>query len=182
VSTLDEEALLRQHAGLIHTLAAKYLPVAGGLEAGDLAQEARLGVLKAARMFDPTRGVTFSTVAWNEARYAILKAIRWQQRHCPEAVSLDQPLACDGATLADTIPDDRPGPEQQALQAVAAQLLRQALPTLPPHSRRAVELRYGLGTGEPMTLQQVAIALGCSYWTAAQRVERGLALLRRRLT
>jgi len=57
----DPEALVLEHHGLARHLAQRY--VRGGEEREDLEQVACLGLVKAARRFDPQRGVAFTTFA-----------------------------------------------------------------------------------------------------------------------
>jgi len=56
-----EEDLVLQHVGLAYSLAGRYM--ARGEDLDDLRQVATLGLVKAARRYDPNRGVKFATYA-----------------------------------------------------------------------------------------------------------------------
>ena len=51
-------------------------------------------------------------------------------------------------------------PEALMIQSDAMETLRSALEKIPARRRRALELRYGLDGGEPMTLEETAKAMG----------------------
>jgi RNA polymerase primary sigma factor len=82
-------------------------------------------------------------------------------RAAPRAVaSLDQPLSGESeALLAAVIPAELAAPDQEVQTALREQALRHALGDavthLPPRERTVIELRYGLGGGEPQTLAEI---------------------------
>src|SRR5206468_1223226 len=57
----DEDDLVLAHVGLAYSLAARYM--ARGEDLDDLRQVATLGLVKAARRYDPARGAKFATYA-----------------------------------------------------------------------------------------------------------------------
>ena len=72
--------------------------------------------------------------------------------------SLCEPVGADGdSTLADLIPDDaQPDPAVQAEAAHRLTLVAEALGALDERPRRVIELRYGVNSGDPWTLDEVA--------------------------
>lgn len=79
-------------------------------------------------------------------------------------LSLDSPLAIDGdghetlgSMLESTIFQD---PDDEAESALLGESLTEALSELSDRERRILRLRYGLETGEPMTLDQVGQEFG----------------------
>ncbi|MBO0885822.1 MAG: sigma-70 family RNA polymerase sigma factor [Acidimicrobiales bacterium] len=58
---LDRDQLVESHLGLAHALARRYAD--RGESTADLVQVASVGLVKAARRFDPERGILFSTYA-----------------------------------------------------------------------------------------------------------------------
>lgn len=79
-------------------------------------------------------------------------------------LSLDSPLAIDGdgdetlgSMLESTIFQD---PDDEAESALLGESLTEALSELSDRERRILRLRYGLETGEPMTLDQVGREFG----------------------
>jgi len=94
--------------------------------------------------------------------------------------SLDTPVGDDGAALQDLLEDQQAArPDEQALEAVGRQVLEQALAALPERPRRVLVLRFGLDSGTPRTLEEVAAVLGVSRERARQLEVRALATLRR---
>jgi RNA polymerase primary sigma factor len=102
--------------------------------------------------------------------------------------SLDEPLNAgrgerDGRTLtsilsvdADTEAGELPmGLEEQSRR----ELLLRALETLSPRDRRVLVLYYGLESGEPMTLDQIAKIFGITRERVRQLRDRALAAIRR---
>ena len=94
--------------------------------------------------------------------------------------SLDTPIGDDGAALQDLLEDDSGvGPDELAVEAVAHQALEQALAALPERARQVLILRYGLDSGTPRTLEEVAAVIGVSRERARQVERSALAALRR---
>ena len=57
----------------------------------DLIQEGMIGLLKAVKQFDESRGTEFSTYAFTVIRNEMRQYIRLM-KHYPEPVSLDEPI------------------------------------------------------------------------------------------
>jgi RNA polymerase primary sigma factor len=102
-------------------------------------------------------------------------------RDAAQAVtSLDTPIGDDGAPLQDLLEDEGAvGPDELALEAVGREALEQALNALPERARRVLVLRYGLDTGTPRTLEEVAAVMGVSRERVRQVELGALAALRR---
>jgi RNA polymerase primary sigma factor len=95
--------------------------------------------------------------------------------------SLDTPIGDDdGAVLQDLLADEQAvGPDELAVEAVGREALEQVLRALPERQRQVLTLRFGLDTGTPRTLEEVAAVIGVSRERARQ-IERGaLTALRR---
>lgn len=60
--TPESQALATQHLGLVRPFARKYC-IRTGLEYDDLEAAGYVGLVKASRVFDPSRGLKFSTIA-----------------------------------------------------------------------------------------------------------------------
>jgi RNA polymerase primary sigma factor len=104
-----------------------------------------------------------------------------------EAVRLrPQPVSISTATgergeheLGDIVPDAEPEPAEQVAAALGAGRLRDAVGLLPPQARRVIELRYGLGEGDPISVEAAARALGLNR-SRVRRIEaEAMAILRR---
>ena len=73
-------------------------------------------------------------------------------------ISLEQPVG-DGeqAELGEFLADERaPSPYEQAAQILTNEALREALEHLSYRERRVLELRFGLGGGSPLTLEELS--------------------------
>ncbi len=69
------ERLLAEHRELVRKLARLHLRSAPGMGVDELISEGELGLLRAARKFDPAKGVKFATYASYWIKQGILKAI-----------------------------------------------------------------------------------------------------------
>jgi RNA polymerase primary sigma factor len=86
--------------------------------------------------------------------------------------SLDRPVGADGdATLGDLVaaPDADPAAELDV--SLDGGALEHALASLAPQERRLLELRFGLGGGEPASIERVAEELAISR-DRVRRLER----------
>ena len=95
--------------------------------------------------------------------------------------SLDTPIGDDGGVaLQDLLADQQAArPDELALEAVGRQALAAALAALPERQRQVLTLRFGLDTGTPQTLEEVAAVIGVSRERARQIERSALAALRR---
>ena len=76
---LDEQRIVEQHAGLVRALVGRtlrlYSRLPGSFEREDLECYGRIGLLHAARTYDDTRGVAFSTYAYKCIQNQIVGAL-----------------------------------------------------------------------------------------------------------
>jgi RNA polymerase sigma factor (sigma-70 family) len=138
----------------------------------DALQDARIVMLRCAELWDPARGVAFSTYAVASIHKTLLCRYADRRRRGPaRLVSLD---ALEGP------PADRrePGPARRAERAELARHVRSAVAALPAPVAAAVEARYL----ERTPLRHLARAAGVSAQTISMRLCRGLHLLRAALT
>jgi RNA polymerase primary sigma factor len=110
--------------------------------------------------------------------------VRWA-RAAPRAVaSLDQPLFSEEATaLAAHIPAETPEPDEEVHVSLREEELRRALgravARLPERERKVVELRYGIGGGEPASLAEIGRRLHLTRERVRQIERETLTLLAR---
>lgn len=78
-------------------------------------------------------------------------------------------------------PNGRP-PEEQMFAAMELQRLRQLLDMLEPREARIVKLRYGIGSGEPMTLKAIGKKFGLTRERVRQMEQRALEKLYRTMS
>lgn len=147
----------------------------------DLLSAGYLGLCKAAQRFDPARGVPFGAFArptvWGEMQHE-LRARRYGPRGGPliDVLSLDVPVPMDGEDMrwAETLPDERRGPEELVLGGMEQEQAVMLLRRLPLEEQVAVRA----WVMEEQTIPQIAERLGYSQRTARLRRDAGLARLR----
>lgn len=159
----------RQHVGLV-------LKCAGGgcrREKAERISDGYLGLVSAARRYDPTLGHAFSTYAIPRIRGAILDGIRarrgWRRLNGGQRVA-------EAVALGDWIA----GPEETDRAAILtseANRLRFALLTLPTHERQMISLLFY----EDRPAVEVAEMTGVSQGRISQIKRSALERLRRRL-
>ena len=77
------------------------------------------------------------------------------------SASLDAPVGdTEDAVLGDFVAGEEPLPEEAVEQQLRSEALRHALAALPERERSVLELRYGIGGGEPKTLEEIGRRLG----------------------
>jgi RNA polymerase sporulation-specific sigma factor len=136
--------LLELYEPLVRGVARSlYLP---GGERDDLAQCARLGVVDAARSWDPSRRVPFRAFAWlcavREARMAVNSARSGKHQVLNDARPLDD-TGRDGLPLAETVEATGLPDEDPVAKALAREWLREILEraqTLTSLERRCLTL------------------------------------------
>lgn len=164
-----------------------------GLSTEDLIQDGCVGLLEAARRFDPLRGTTFLTYACWWVRQAQLHALQERAVHLssreaeqlrragatPPCCSLDTPLP-SGDPLWVLL--EAPGEQEPALHRhLAWSLIHQGLGLLHGRAREVLIRRHGLTGQRPETLAAVAASWGCSRERVRQIQIQAESRLRRLL-
>ena len=189
----ERSRLVTENLGLVEYVAGmlkKRLPM---VEYDELVADGNLGLVKAARAFDPTRGVRFQTYAFQTIRGHIIDGLRRRdylsrsQRDAakedrwtpPKLHHLDDVVARreDGSPL--TVGDlaarrNERGPEYPVEQK--AQVLR-LLTGLRPHDRVLVELYYV----ENLRLREIGQIFGLGMAATSLRLKKIMAFLRERM-
>ena len=107
-----------------------------------------------------------------------LRAIR-TAASTPE--SLDKPLTNDtGLTRADTVADEQAGDPLELSEDASdlAQSIGAALQHLPERERDVITLRYGVGTSQPCTLDEIGKRMGVTRERARQIESQAIRRLR----
>ncbi len=72
-------------------------------------------------------------------------------------VSLETPIGSDGdAELGSVLPSEGPSPLEEVAVELEEASIRKALLRLDSNARKVIELRFGIGGAEPLTLREVA--------------------------
>ena len=133
--------------------------------AEDAAQEAFLAAWRGLPRF---RGDSrFSTWLYRLTTNAAIDWLRREKRH----------RGMDDVTELE-LPDDGPGPQDQAEQAEAQQAVRRALGQLSEEHRQVLLLRYM----QELDYGEIAVALGISEGTVKSRINRAKARLKELLS
>jgi len=139
--------------------------------AEDLAQETFLRLLKTRSRYRPE--ASFRTYLYTVARNLFIDRYR-SLRAAPRALSADQPLAEEGATLGDQIPSREPDPLQQVQDREAAQWARRAMEGLPAAQREV----FVLAEGQGLKYREIATILSIPVGTVKSRMHAAVIRLR----
>ena len=166
----------------------------------DLIHEGNLGLIEAARRFDPSRNVKFITYAVWWIREALMHVLADQTRafsfppklfavlhNGSEDVSLSEPIASarpggdEGSSrrIGDLLPQDQTPIEDEMIHQSDLDDLANALLELDRKEREVVRLRYGLEDDEEHTLQEIGERLHLSRERVRQIETRAKEKLRR---
>jgi len=168
----DEKALNRlttANLKYVVTLAHQY--TGRGLDLSDLVAEGNIGLLKAARRFDATKGVRFVAFAASYVREAIEEALQKQRglyrvprnEHTPAEmrrsvpVSIDKPLGGkDNVNLLSVLVNkNAPEADAQVKRQVLLNDIKQAMQGLDDRERYVINAFYGLD-GVNMSMAEIA--------------------------
>lgn len=177
-----EDDLIRLNLRLAHSVARKFIRRAhNALEYEDLVSEALIGMLKAARSFDPTAGFAFSTLAVvvmeRHCQRAIMAADVVKRPVCAQVAGVEPlvVLSLDyaGEDGEDRLADLLPASDDTEAEAIGGAWTAAAIRSLPARERMAV----GLSVIEEWPLRDVGRVLGLSGEGARRLVKRALGRL-----
>jgi RNA polymerase sporulation-specific sigma factor len=137
---------------------------ARALSPEDFFQTAALGLCKAVRAFDASRGLSPMTLAWRAASNEVLYFLRSLHLEQPAPVSLDAPPADwpeSDMALGDAMPSAEDVAAGVALSIDLDHALRETLAGFTP-GRRKVASRWLAGTAAGLTQREVSRELGVS--------------------
>ena len=199
----DEDAVTRlveANLRFVVSFAKKYRGL--GVSFLDLIHEGNLGLIEAARRFDPTRNVKFITYAVWWVRESMMHVLADQTRafsfppklfsalrRVPGGgndVSLNEPVRRghapdDGSSreLQDLLEQEATAVDDEMIHRADLDELADALRDLDGKEREVVRLRYGLEDDEPRTLQEIGDRLHLSRERVRQIESRAKDKLRR---
>jgi len=167
------DTLIEHNLRLVAHIAKKF--AGSGIEQDDLVAIGSIGLIKAVRTYDASRGNHLATYAArcieNEIRMT-LRSIRRQQNE----ISLQEPIGTDKEgnqiSLADILGSDGEDiVEQVDFSMRLAQLLRQIDLMLSKRERAVIIMRYGINGQPPMPQKDVAKQLNISR-SYVSRIEK----------
>ena len=154
----------------------------------DLIHEGNLGLIEAARRFDPAHNVKFITYAVWWVRQSMMHVLADSTRAFSFPPKLFGALHAGGPggedvslseTLGDRLPLDQAAVEDELIHQADLDELAAALRDLEGKEQGVMRLRYGLGDGEPQTLQEIGDRLHLSRERVRQIETRAKEKLRR---
>ncbi len=107
-------------------------------------------------------------------------AVRVMMDASQHAIALERPVGDDGdSEFGDFIEDqDTPSPMDSATQHLLQETIEEVLAELTPRQSHILRLRFGLGGGEPHTLEEIANKFGLSRERIRQLEKEALRRLR----
>jgi len=108
------------------------------------------------------------------------ETIRGMMDASQHAIALERPVGDDGdSEFGDFIEDqDTPSPVESATQHLLQETIEEVLAELTPRQSHILRLRFGLGGGEPHTLEEIANKFGLSRERIRQLEKEALRRLR----
>lgn len=165
------DRLIHHNLRLVAHIVKKYY--AGSLEQDDLISIGTIGLIKAVKSFDNTKGARFATYAARCIENEVLMTLR-SGKKTQNNISIQEPIECDkdgnSLTINDVVSDNsfidedyESKEEREKLYAVVAELCGR--------ERQIIILRYGLSNIKPLTQQEVADILKISR-SYVSRIEK----------
>jgi len=154
------ERLLSASMGQVYSAAVRYS--GRGIPIDDLVQEGCMGVLHTAKIFDPKKGLWFSSVVKRQINYHIEKAIEERDKTFG---TLQPHPNMDAFPLIPSISLTYDPNQTVSINGVkiprilAKVLIEQMLSRLRPKQEQVIRLRYGLFDGDIRTLDEVGDTL-----------------------
>ncbi len=107
-------------------------------------------------------------------------SVRGMMDASQHAIALERPVGDDGdSEFGDFIEDqDSPSPVESATQHLLQETIEEVLSELTPRQSHILRLRFGLGGGEPHTLEEIANKFGLSRERIRQLEKEALRSLR----
>jgi RNA polymerase sigma factor (sigma-70 family) len=173
---VDADTLVRQSLYIPRREARRWLHVP--IEQEELVADGVEGLVRAAKRFDPKRGIPFAAFALMYVRGAILDTIRHRARRNAtrdggffDTVSLDETTE-DGLSARRSVVDPRPGPDEMVVHLERLRLIA----GLPPRERYVL-LRTQV---DGASAEEVGAELGCGASRVHTLSAYGKARLQRR--
>lgn len=171
--------LVDENRSLVEWSVNRYLArhVVHGVEREDLVSWGMMGLLSAARAFDPSRGFRFSTLAALSIERAIIRGAMQAGNQSAGTLSLDEALNEGDAETRwiETIRDD--GAEREIARTEEMEELGRAMDRLRPEQQRLIRMHFFQG----YSLADLARQWGTTRQAVAGQLRRALRSLRRGL-
>ncbi|MCQ2311171.1 MAG: sigma-70 family RNA polymerase sigma factor [Paludibacteraceae bacterium] len=184
--TIDNQ-FIKEHAYIVRTIAQQYGKVNNQRE--DLLQEGYIGLMEAAKRYDPSIGVKFASYAsWWVRKYIrewmlnnsqiVRLSVKTKDYYKPLTEDIETPLyeeEGDVIRYADILTDGTTA-ETDLIRQEEHQWLREAIEKLPAREQRLIREIYGIDC-EAVPMKEIAQQVGLSY----DRVKKILAKCRKKI-
>jgi RNA polymerase sigma factor (sigma-70 family) len=173
--------LVQENERLVQLMVNRYLQryFVGAMEREDLVSWGLIGLVQAARAWDPQRA-SFTTLACKAIEQMIVRGVQreWKPEQAAATLSLDELMAGpegegQEGRILDHIADEQ-DVEREVLEGESRAAVRGAVGRLRPAERRVIERRFY----EEVPLEKVAEELGVSRQTVSLRQQVALRQLR----
>ncbi len=153
--------LTRAHLKFVVSVATQYRGL--GLDLFDLINEGNMGLIRAARKYDPDKGVQFISYAVWWIRQSIGDALSAAQKERDLATaSLNDARGNDRSTLADYIADEEAEQaDSRVISPIHQDRIQRAMQDLLPREREVIARSFGFN-GSPMTMAEIGEEMGLS--------------------
>ena len=177
--------LIEANMGFVVSIARQYL--GRGLMLDDLISEGNMGLIKAARHYDESRGVPFVNYAVVHIRQHIEKALgkegqerRVEARGNGQTRSVDAPLgAKPNVSLLSVLADGSIiQSDERVYKASVARAVEQAIDSLEGREHQVVTAYFGLD-GDALTMAEIAADMGLKRERVRQIRDRAVRRLRK---
>jgi RNA polymerase sigma factor (sigma-70 family) len=184
-SEAEVERLVRENQKLVDYMVNRYLKryFVGDMEREDLVSWGMIGLLQAARAWDPERSGSFSTLACKAIERMIVRGVsrEWKPEKAAATLSLDGLIFGDaGEGREERFVDQIAGAhdvEQELLDSETGMAVRSALEELQPEQRQLIERHFYEG----VPVREIAQELGLTRQGVYMRQKNILQQLRDRL-
>jgi RNA polymerase sigma factor (sigma-70 family) len=183
-SDAEVHRLVNDNRRLVDYMVNRYLKryYVPSMERDDLVSWGMMGLVNAARAWDPARSNSFSTLACRAIERMIIRGVNreWHPEEAHATLSLDELMSGDGESGSDRFIDQLPADEniERTLMATERSVsVKSALETLPEEQRRLIERHYL----EDESVQQIAAELGLTRQGVYSREKLIFKRLRERL-
>jgi RNA polymerase sigma factor (sigma-70 family) len=181
-SEREVERLVRENEKLVHLVVNRYLQrySVSGMEREDLVSWGMLGLMHAARAWDPARSGSFSTLGCKAIERMIARGVmrEWKPAEAAVTVSLDALVSEEeSGGREDSFGELLAGEqdvEGEILTDASRAAVRAAVAELPEPQRRLIEMHFY----EEVPVAEAAVALGLSRQGAYERQRMALRKLR----
>ncbi len=180
-SDQEVERLVRENEKLVQFVVNRYLAryTVPGMEREDLVSWAMIGLVSAARAWDPARSVSFATLACKVMERMLVRGVKreWKPERAAATDSLDSPLWGNGSDRNESVLEriaDVQDVESEVLDGSTRAAVRTAVAELPEHQRRLIELRFFTD----LPAAEAAQKLGVSRRSVFERQRLALRKLR----